>query len=224
MDARSDIFSAGSVLYELVCGKPAFQADNEMDLIYAVREAAPVLCQAINPKIPLKLARIVEKSMFRSRSGRYQTAIEFRDALLDFLRNYNPHYTRTKLADAQRKLWAKEINLELRAMEEFAVGESDDGGFGTNLIADALGPNAPFSSFNPSPTHSSSRADKTNPNVGLHQVNTAIVSSDHPDRPSAVPTARELAAPKRDEIDETAEHDLPGEPTEVSEQRDEDTQ
>lgn len=161
LDWRSDIFSAGSVLYELCTGSPPFHAPNEIDLIFAVREAEPRACREVNPLIPEPLAAIIERSMSRSRSGRYQSCMEFRDALLDFLRSHNGKYRRTKLARFMKKIWADDIEKELRALEEYLIGEdvSDASNFGKNLIADALGPDAAFSNFSPSPTRSHPASD-----------------------------------------------------------------
>ncbi len=152
LDWRSDIFSAGSVLYELATGAAPFSAPNEIDLIFAVRDAEPKPAGQVNPHIPEELQRIIEKSMTRSRSGRYQTSMEFRDALLGFLRRYNPKYRRTKLARFLKRLWSEEIEKELRAMEEFVVDASPAEDLGKNLIADSLGPDAAFSTFSPNPT------------------------------------------------------------------------
>jgi len=152
LDWRSDIFSAGSVLYELATGAAPFSAPNEIDLIFAVRDAEPKPAGQVNPHIPEELQRIIEKSMTRSRSGRYQTSMEFRDALLGFLRRYNPKYRRTKLARFLKRLWSEEIEKELRAMEEFVVDASPVENLGKNLIADSLGPDAAFSTFSPNPT------------------------------------------------------------------------
>ncbi len=152
LDWRSDIFSAGSVLYELCTGSSPFTAPNEIDLIFAVRDAQPAPSRDINPHIPPDLAQIIERSMTRSRSGRYQTSLEFRDALLAFLRRFNPRYRRTKLSRFLKRIWAGEIDRELRAMEEYVLDASPVANFGRNLIADVLGPDAAYNDFNPNPT------------------------------------------------------------------------
>ena len=152
LDWRSDIFSAGTVLYELCTGNAPFQAPNEIDLIFAVRDADATPAQDVNPHIPPDLGAIIERAMTRSRSGRYQTSRDFRDALLGFLRNFNPQYRRTKLSRFLKRIWAAEIERELRALEEYVLDASPAHDYGKNLIADALGPNAAYSEFHPHPT------------------------------------------------------------------------
>ncbi|MCB9708531.1 MAG: serine/threonine protein kinase [Myxococcales bacterium] len=217
LDLRSDIFSAGSVVYELATGQPAFHADNEMDLIFAVREAAPPACQDVNPRVPDQLARIIERAMARSRSGRYQTSIEFRDALLEFIRTINPHYTRTKLAESQRKIWAPEIESELRAMEEYAIGDALSSDFGINLIAEVLGPDAPYSSFNPSPTRSHDDSEKRPSGRALHEMRTLMVNVQEPLSLERDITSADHVGSQDDTLETTLEHELSAEPTQVSE-------
>ncbi|MBP6835251.1 MAG: serine/threonine protein kinase [Deltaproteobacteria bacterium] len=123
LTGQSDVFSAGSVLYELLTGTPAFTAPSEVELIYAVRRAEPVPLRELAPHVPEGLAEVVEKAMARSRRDRYQTAGEFRDALVTFLRGYAPNYRRTRLANYMRSLWAREIDVEIRTLLEYALSE-----------------------------------------------------------------------------------------------------
>ncbi len=161
LDWRSDVFSAGSVLYELVTGQAAFTAPNEVDLIFAVRDASPVPAREVSPEVPAELAAILEKAMTRSRSARYQSGLEFRNALLTFLRAYNPSYRRNKLAQFLKRVFADDIERELRAMEDYVAEATPEQqlDLGRNLIASALGPDAPFSRFHPNPTRTGSRPE-----------------------------------------------------------------
>ena len=167
LDRRSDVFSAGSVLYELCTGKPPFRARTEIDLIFEVRDANPVPPLEVNPELPVMLAQIIERSMARSRANRFQTSLEFRDALVRFLKSYAPDYRRTRLARYMKRLWDTEIEEELRELEDWALDlptapeEEDD--LGRNLIAEELGPDAPYSKFSPRPT----RVTKPVPSPGL---------------------------------------------------------
>lgn len=175
LDWRSDVFSAGSVLYELATGEAPFAAPNEIDLIFTVREAAPIPPQKLNPQIPPELAAILEKAMARSRSARYQSALEFRNALLTFLRGYNPGYRRNKLAQFMKRAFTDDIEKELRAMEDYVIDAAPvQGDFGKNLIASALGPDAPFSRFSPSPTKSQSVEGGMEDAAPVHSAKTEI--------------------------------------------------
>ncbi len=154
LDRRSDVFSAGSVLYELCTGHPPFRAANEIDLIFLVRDATTVPPRERNPDVPPGLASIIERSMARERGARYQSALELRDALVHFLKSHAPAYRRSRLARYMKRLWEREIEADLRLLEEFVLDlptESRDD-FGRNLLADAMGPDAPYARFSPHPT------------------------------------------------------------------------
>ncbi len=138
LDHRSDVFSAGSVLYELATGVPPFRAKSEVDLIFEVRRADPPSPKQVCPDLPEELARIIERSMARARSARYQTSKEFRDALVRFLKAYAPNYRRTNLARLMKQVWASEIEADLRKLEDFVIElPSDFGDIGENLLAES---------------------------------------------------------------------------------------
>jgi eukaryotic-like serine/threonine-protein kinase len=78
VDARSDVYSAGCLLYELVTGQPPFQGESPVAVAYQhVREAA-VIPSALNPDIPPAVDAIVMKAMAKNPDNRYQTAAEMR--------------------------------------------------------------------------------------------------------------------------------------------------
>jgi serine/threonine-protein kinase len=124
LTSQSDVFSAGSVLYELLADEPAFNAPNELELIYTVRRANPKPLSQVTPKLPDGLVEIVKRAMARSRRERFQNAAEFRDALVTFLRAYAPGYRRTKLANFMRALWTKEIDDEISVLLSYAMSEA----------------------------------------------------------------------------------------------------
>ncbi|MAQ17688.1 MAG: serine/threonine protein kinase [Sandaracinus sp.] len=161
LDRRSDVFSAGSVLYELCTGRQPFRARTEVELIFAVRDAAPPDCRQLVPDLPEPLARIVDRSMARERRDRFQTAAEMRDALVDFLQSHAPGYRRTRLARFMKHVWAEEIEADLRALEDFVLDlpEGPAENLGTNLLADELGPDAAYARFSPMPTRVTRAAD-----------------------------------------------------------------
>ncbi|MEM9074648.1 MAG: serine/threonine-protein kinase [Myxococcota bacterium] len=162
LDRRSDVFSAGSVLYELCTGRPPFRARSEVDLIFEVRDAKTTPPLVVNPDLPPALAAVIDKSMTRARTGRYQSALEFRDALVRFLKEYEPSYRRTRLARFMKHLWEEEIEADLRLLEEFVTDlPTTIENLGRNLLADDMGPDATYSKFSPRPSQPLGFEDST---------------------------------------------------------------
>jgi serine/threonine protein kinase/Tol biopolymer transport system component len=81
LDARTDIFSLGLVLYEMATGQRAFSGETAMVLHNAILNQAPVPVRDQNPVLPEKLVAIIDKCLQKERAERYQSAAEVRDAL-----------------------------------------------------------------------------------------------------------------------------------------------
>ncbi len=149
LDRRSDVFSGGSVLYEMLTKQCPFQADNEMELIFRVRDAKFTKPTRINPDVPAALERVVRKALARNVNSRYPTAQAFAEDLADFIREAAPGYTPARLGRRMREMFAEEIERELRRMEEFVLGDADPAAVGDNLLAEVLGEGAPYTQFTP---------------------------------------------------------------------------
>ena len=81
LDARTDLFSFGLVLYEMAAGQRAFTGETAPMLHAAVLNQIPTPVRQLNPKIPLELENIINKSLEKGREERYQTASEMRGCL-----------------------------------------------------------------------------------------------------------------------------------------------
>ena len=80
VDARSDIFSLGSVIYELITGRPAFEGATSSDVIAEILKTDPPPPVEFAPDLPYEVERIVSKALRKDRSIRYQSV---RDLLID---------------------------------------------------------------------------------------------------------------------------------------------
>src|SRR6266566_3936057 len=76
VDARSDLFSLGSLLYECMAGKPAFFGKSAADICAKVLRDDPPPPSTLNPDVPKELDRIALKSLSKKPEARYQTADE----------------------------------------------------------------------------------------------------------------------------------------------------
>ncbi len=85
LDERSDIFTLGTVLYELLTGALPFRAGNLRDQAGSICEEEPVLPRRLNPAIPGELQNICMQALEKDRANRYATAREMADDLERFL-------------------------------------------------------------------------------------------------------------------------------------------
>ena len=74
VDARSDIFAFGAVLYEMIAGKRAFEAETEASLIAAIRSGEPPPLSTVQPITPPALDRVVAACLAKDPDDRWQTA------------------------------------------------------------------------------------------------------------------------------------------------------
>ncbi len=86
-DEKSDIYSVGVVLYEMLTGKMPFEADDEDNVALMQVQNEAVKPTMINPSIPLGLEQITLRAMQKSTSDRYQSAAEFLMDLDEFRKN-----------------------------------------------------------------------------------------------------------------------------------------
>lgn len=82
LDQRSDLFSVGVILYQLLTGKRPFAADNLNQLLYQITSGQLTAPRELNPDISPALERVVQKALAHEAKHRFSSAPEFRAALL----------------------------------------------------------------------------------------------------------------------------------------------
>jgi len=78
LDARTDLFSFGAVMYELATGRRAFTGSNSWIISDSILNDPVVSSLHLNPRLPAELERIINKALMKDRALRYQSAVELR--------------------------------------------------------------------------------------------------------------------------------------------------
>jgi serine/threonine protein kinase len=85
VDARTDIYSLGAVMYEALCGQPAVDGPNALGVLRQLSDGAPVPLRDRNPDVPEALAAVCHRALARDKADRFGTAGQFADALQAYL-------------------------------------------------------------------------------------------------------------------------------------------
>lgn len=110
IDGRSDIFSLGTVFYELVTGEKAFLAHSEAEVLDKVRKGSFKPPRSVRPEIPAEVERIIMKAMEPNPSRRYQRASDMRNDIEKFLLSYKGYIPSARdVAEFMYELFEEEI-------------------------------------------------------------------------------------------------------------------
>ena len=123
LDGRSDIFSAGTMLYELIAGRKPFQGDTPTATIVKILREDPPPLESLAAGLPPRLLAAVRRALAKEPADRYQTAGEFARELQLIRRNLQP-LTDTPGLDETRFANASEMEALQKQLEKDAAAKS----------------------------------------------------------------------------------------------------
>ena len=121
VDHRSDIYSLGSVLFEMVTGRKLFQGDSDLNVLEKVRAGEVVAPSSLNPEVWPALDSVVLKSLALKPEDRYAEASEMLRDLEAVLRTYEPPPTSADMA-----VFVRSLETQAAALREARIREAQD--------------------------------------------------------------------------------------------------
>lgn len=184
LDRRTDVFSTGICLYELLTGERLFSGENDYKAIERVRQADVPRPSSRNRQIPSSLENIVRKALARNPKDRYPSANELRRALQGFLAESNLFIERADLGNYLQALFEKEY-LEAKRIEAREQADWANQSRAAASVSDA-------DSFESEQTMAwtpgeSSPTDSSDEQTELLDLPSSAVGAPEPDAPMAGP-------------------------------------
>lgn len=122
LDGRSDLFSLGIVLWELLAGRKLFQASGESEFaVLKLIESCQTYVKppsTVNPSIPPELDAIIMRALTKDPNQRFQTGEEFQRALHKFLYAFKPEFNPNDLAYMAKNLFKDDMVKDRKRLQE----------------------------------------------------------------------------------------------------------
>ncbi len=125
IDLRTDIFSLGIVLWEMLASDRLFAAQNEAAILRKIRECHIPSIRKINPSVSPELERIINKALARDKSLRYQTAAAMHRDLSRYLNTEFPEFSPQDFSVFVKNLFAQHYTETKKRLVEYARMKSE---------------------------------------------------------------------------------------------------
>lgn len=182
LDRRSDIFSMGIILWELLTQRRLFTYEDEMKTLEKVRECKIPRPSEKNPTIPYALEKIVLRALEKDASGRYATCGEFYADLVRYMNDRHPNFIPTDFTRFMKEFYKDEIAEEKKRREKL------------NAEAPAFMTENPARKSN---TRSKAERTDTSTNVNSREKKTQVSDVQEPPPASSLVAASELLSPEQ---------------------------
>lgn len=119
LDARYDEFATGITLWEMLCNRKLFKAENDLAVLRLIQACDILAPSTINPKVPPELDDIVMKCLSKDREKRYKNLDQMDRALTKFLFQSFPEFNPSDLGYFAQQLFKEDIEKNLKKLFEF---------------------------------------------------------------------------------------------------------
>ncbi len=121
VDSRTDIFSLGIVVWELLANTRLFSGSSEPEILRKIKDCQIPSLRKLNPNIPAELEKIVLKALVKDKNLRYQTAAAFHRDLNRFLNTQYPEFSTHDFSIFIKTILAQYYQSQRKKMIEFAT-------------------------------------------------------------------------------------------------------
>lgn len=119
LDSSYDQFALGITLWEMLCSRKLFKANNDLAILKKIQECRIPAPSSINPNVPKELDQIVLKALSKNRKQRFENMDKFNRALMKFLYSNYPDFNSTDLSYFAKELFKSEIKKDREKLFEF---------------------------------------------------------------------------------------------------------
>ncbi len=125
LDARYDEFAVGITLWEMLCSRKLFQANNDLAVLKQIQACKIIAPSEINPLVPKELDAIVMKALSKDRAHRYENLDQMNRALVRFLYSTYPEFNASDLKGFADTLFKSEIEMDQERFVDYGKLDID---------------------------------------------------------------------------------------------------